>query len=200
MLPVYHPDAGPLAEGVVTVLVIPKTDAEHPDTPTPDSLFLRTVCDYLEPRRIVTSEVHVRGPEYVTVHVSVGVDVIPGRSQAPVLDRVRRTIRKFLSPLEGGFEEDGWPLKKAVDALEIAAAVSRVEGVAKVNGVRLGSEDGEEVTEPIPMEGLELPRLGVVGVDIGDPKTLTELLGLVESPPPIDTGTVVPVPVAPESC
>ena len=68
MLPLHHPDIPDvLAEGVVTVLVIPLYDQAQPEAPVPDRLFLDTVCQYLDPRRVITTEVHVRGPEYIPV-------------------------------------------------------------------------------------------------------------------------------------
>src|SRR5262249_31293912 len=64
--------------GAVTLMVVPRYDPLHPDTPEPDSLFLCTVCDYLGPRRLVTTELYVRGPDYLEILVSVGVQVVGG--------------------------------------------------------------------------------------------------------------------------
>src|SRR5439155_15202094 len=113
ILPMFHPEMGTLAPGVVTVLVVPN-DRRHPEGPVPDQFFLRAVCEYLEPRRVLTSEVHVRGPEYVPVSVSVGVDVLAGKDLAVVREAVKAAVRSFLSPLEGGADGTGWPLEKPV--------------------------------------------------------------------------------------
>ncbi|MGA2828830.1 MAG: putative baseplate assembly protein, partial [Streptosporangiaceae bacterium] len=67
VLPLFNPD-GPDPDqtwpGMVTVLVIPRSDPVHPNAPVPDLLFLNAVCSWLNPRRLVTTEVHVRGPLY----------------------------------------------------------------------------------------------------------------------------------------
>jgi len=42
--------------GVVTLIVLPAYDAQHPDEPMPDREMLRRVCLHLEPRRLVTTE------------------------------------------------------------------------------------------------------------------------------------------------
>ena len=198
VLPLFHPDQNAQrSSGVVTVLVIPRHDPHQPRHPSPDRLFLESVCRYLAPRRLVTSEIQVRGPRYKDIWVSVGIDVISGRDQAPVREAVRQAIQDFLSPLKGGFEGQGWPLNKAVEAGEIAAAAVRVEGVAKIVTLHLG--DGTTGGQnPVSIDNLQLPRLRGLAVTVGQPPTLEELQGQVGQSP--ETGARRPVPVIPESC
>src|SRR6202012_3376579 len=64
----HHPDFPCFdAAGSVTVTVIPNCTGP---TPTPTAGLLAAVAPYLEPRRMVTTEVHVVAPEYVQVSVS----------------------------------------------------------------------------------------------------------------------------------
>src|SRR5439155_13501709 len=100
ILPMFHPEMGTLAPGVVTVLVVPN-DRARPEAPVPDQFFLRAVCEYLEPRRVLTSEVHVRGPEYVGIWLSIGITVVPGRDIATVREAVKAAVRLILSPIFG---------------------------------------------------------------------------------------------------
>ena len=70
VLPLYQPTLGDRASaGVVTLLLVPRYDNLHPETPEPDRFFLDAVCAHLDPRRLVTTELHLRGPEYVPVCV-----------------------------------------------------------------------------------------------------------------------------------
>ena len=199
VLPLVHPGLpGVPADGVVTLLLIPLFDAEHPHNPEPDQLFLDAVCRHLEPRRLVTTELHLVGPEYRDLWVSVGVKVVPGVEQGPVLDRVEVEIRRFLSPLAGGFTGRGWPLDKAVEAGEVTAVATRAPGVARVNGLLLANGEGGQVTT-LPIAGFQLPRLAGIAVTAGDPVPLGDLVG---TPQPPDPGTPrrLPVPVVPEEC
>lgn len=199
VLPLVHPGLpGVPADGVVTLLLIPLFDAEHPHNPEPDQLFLDAVCRHLEPRRLVTTELHLVGPEYRDLWVSAGVEVVPGVEQGPVLDRVEVEIRRFLSPLAGGFTGRGWPLDKAVEAGELTAVATRAPGVARVNALLLANAEGAQVTT-VPIAGFQLPRLAGIAVTAGDPVPLGELLG---APQPPDPGTPrrLPVPVVPEEC
>ncbi|ARA94267.1 putative baseplate assembly protein [Rhodothermaceae bacterium RA] len=200
VLPLFHPEAAP-AEGVVTVLVIPKYDPLHPTTPEPDRLFLNTVCAHLNPRRLLTTEVHVHGPVYVPVYVSVGIDVLPGRDAASVREAVREGLRAFLSPFTGGFEGAGWPLSHDVEQAELFAVATRVAGVARVNALLLGDAGGSPQAR-VPIHDLDLPRLVAVAVQSGDPQPLGELVGTATAPGDDGTGgpRIVPVPIVPDTC
>lgn len=202
ILPLFHPRIpNQVSQGVVTVLVIPATDQAHPDSPEPDNLFLQNVCRYLSPRRILTTELHIRGPVYVEVWVSVGINVVPGADPAVVKDAVQKEIKNFLSPIQGGFSNTGWPLEKSIDALEISASVTRVDGVAKVNKLRVSESTGPETPE-ITLRGLELPRIMKVAVAEGDPLSIEDIRGEIDNEKinPGGSGKVVPVPVVPPEC
>jgi len=199
VLPLFHP-AKPAqnSEGVVTVLVIPRTDAVQPEAPRPERLFLENICTYLAPRRLITTEIQVRGPVYQPIWVSIGIEVVPGWEQAEVREQVKEAIEFFLSPLTGGFEKQGWPLNKAVEVAEISAAATRVNGVAKVNNpLRLGSSGA---VSSIEMTGLSLPRLMAVAVTVGDAIPLETLRGETERTEKAPDIRIVPVPVIPETC
>lgn len=201
ILPLFHPKLPrQTSAGVVSVLVIPETDTVHPNSPEPDQLILKNVCRYLAPRRVLTSELHVRGPEYKEIWVSVGLSTVPSFDPAPVREAVKKEIQKFLSPLFGGFSGTGWPLEKAVDALEISATVTRVDGVSKVNELKISESTGPEVSE-IQMEGLNLPRVMKIAVVEGDALNIEDIRGDSEAEPLTSDGTnIVPVPVVPIEC
>lgn len=202
VLPLFYPPLpAARAEGVVTVLVIPRNDPEQPLAPRPDRPFLEAVCQHLEPRRLVTTELYVRGPTYVPILVSIGVSLIPGFDSSDVERRVEAAIRTFLSPIDGGFEGGGWPLSKAVESAEILATAARERGVAKVNGVLLG-DAAANVRAQVDLVGLELPRILAISVTAGGatagPQSLESLIA--DRAPVAEVAPRVPVPVLPEKC
>ena len=199
VLPLYHPDLPDvLSQGVVTLLAIPQYDPIQPDAPQPDQLVLDTICTYLDPRRIITTELHVLGPTYVPIWVSIGIDVVPGRDLAPIQETVKTSIRSFLSPLVGGYNGSGWPLNTAVTSAHLLVAASRVDGVAAVNGVLLAGSAGTGV-DTVAMTGLQLPRLMAIAVQSGDPLDLAQLSGQNQTGGGQPTQTV-PIPMAPQEC
>ncbi len=222
VLPAYHPersvaDGNQDAPGVVTVVVIPASDPRRPDTPEPDSTFLRAVADFIEPRRLVTTEVQLRGPTYKGLWISIGLKTVAGVAAADVIAAVEKAIRAHLSPLPDPFavgSEDarwslsaplhasrrrGWPLWTSVRAQELAAVASRVDGVAWVEDVLLGSDTQGDTESEIRMTRLELPRIVGVSVASGAPRPIADLRA-AEPPPPPGGARIVPVPSIPKDC
>ena len=230
VIPAYNPDLYPNtpgdAAGAVTLMVIPKYDPVHPNAPVPDNFFLKTMGDYLDQRRLVTTEIFLRGPVYKALWVSIGLKVVPGASVTQVRDEVKATIAQYLSPLPASqgaqldsqldpvaapqYAQRGWPLRKPVIDLELLAVASRVKGVLLINQVLLGEGSGPGISQ-ITMNGLELPRLAGMNVAVGDPMSLNQVRGQVApggagqggpgtqgGPPAVPP--FAPLPVTPEEC
>jgi predicted phage baseplate assembly protein len=192
VLPLYQPDTGVSAPGVVTVLVIPN-DPTTPQGPVPDGAFLQAVCDYLEPRRLLTTEIHVVGPDYQDLSVSVGFDMLPGKDVATVTQAINTAISTYLSPLSGGPAGTGWPLGKPVIPSELLAQAARVDGISDIEAVSMWDGSGNPITT-LPISNIQLPRLNQVGANTGAPGDLTQTVNT--SAPP----SLVPVPVVPATC
>jgi predicted phage baseplate assembly protein len=193
VLPLYQPQAGTQARGVVTVLVIP-FDVRRPEAPEPDRFFIDAVCRQLDPRRLVTTEVYVYGPSYIGLSISVGIDVVAGRDVAPVRELVKATIRAWLSPLVGGPDGTGWPLQKAVEDRDVFAVATRVDGVSRVRQVLMWDQTGSPIPT-LPISGLTLPRLDRVQVTAGDAEDLTTV-----TPTTTPQKKRLPVPVLRAEC
>jgi hypothetical protein len=203
VLAAFNPDASSEpgdAAGAVTLLVIPRYDATQPDAPVADRLFLDAICEYLEPRRLVTTEVFLRGPTYIPIWITVGIDVVPGAAIPQVREDVKRRLLAFLAPLPLPGETDGgWPLQRSVMQLDLVAEANRVDGVRRVNGLSVAAGSGSPAAS-IDLGGwLELPRVVGVSVTAGDPVELDALRG-TRTPSGTGGPVVVPVPVIPETC
>jgi hypothetical protein len=222
VLPAFHPDLNSNqpgdAAGVVTLMVIPANDPDAPDAPEPDRIFLNTLCDYLDPRRLVTTELVLRGPNYRGIWISVGIDVVAGFSIADVIDAVKQKLKDFLAPVhQSGLADStalltapqqaavdrGWPLSTPVSARVLLAETARVAGVASVADVLLAEGDGG-AKDGIDMKGLDLPRILGLSVVVGDPLPLDSLRGTGTGSAGDGTTAsgkrILPVPVVPESC
>jgi predicted phage baseplate assembly protein len=209
VLPLFNPEqaSGPALDwpGMVTVLVIPRSDPVHPTAPRPDRLFLRAVCDWLAPRRLVTTELHVRGPVYRSLFVSIAVVSLPGQVPSLVEQAVRAAVEQFLSPLTGGLPAPpetagtGWPLGVNVRAQDVEAVATRVPGVRYVDSVQMAVvDDNGTVRSPVDtlsLSGLQLPKATVF---CGPPPAADPAL-LIAGSQGIATSTV-PVPVVPDIC
>ncbi|HEY8561389.1 MAG TPA: hypothetical protein VIL74_13515 [Pyrinomonadaceae bacterium] len=213
VIPAFHPDFSPNepgdAPGAVTILVIPKYDAKQPAAPVPDRLFLDTICRHLDERRLITTEVFLRGAVYKPVWISVGINVVAEKSVPEVREAVKRALLDFLAPLDPDFDllaedsggrSNGWRLRKPVAAKELLAVASRVAGVMFVNDVFLAEGDAA-ASEQIAMNGLELPRVMGISVAVGDALPLAQLRGAAREATGVSRPRrIVPVPVIPENC
>jgi hypothetical protein len=193
ILPLYQPDTQVSnAAGVVTVMVI-SNDPTNPQGPVPDAFFLQAVCNYLEPRRLLTTEIYVVGPDYQNVSVSVAFDIVAGQDVAVVTEAVKAAISNYLSPLIGGPSGTGWPLQKSVVALELLVQAARVNGISEINQVLIWDANGNQQTT-ITMTNLQLPCLTQVGANVGS--TANDLTQTSTGSSP----NLVPVPVVPAVC
>ena len=208
VLPAWHPELSPGLPGdqpgVVTCMVVPRQDPRRPDYPLPSADFIDAICAWLAPRRLVTCEVLLRGPVYTGLWISVGLELHAGQGVAEVRERVKAALRAFLAPLPGEASPTGWPLFKAVAALELATVAARVDGVLGVTGLLLGDASGAQ-RDSVPLAGLQLPLIAGLSVSLGDPVPLGDLIGQGSGPAEGGSGSGtpavrLPVPRVPENC
>ena len=220
VLPAFHPDLVPSepggAPGVVTLMAIPRFDPGQPDAPRADRLFLNALCRYLDPRRLVTTELVLRGADYKGIWISVGIEAAAGWSVAQVVNDVKQHLQDWLAPVgDAGAEPRnaplftprgtdparGWPLRTAVSSRVLLAEVARVPGVVSVADVLL-AEGSLPAADSVQMSGLQLPRVLGLSVVAGEPLALAAVRGDASSAAPADASAPrrLPVPVVPESC
>lgn len=215
VLPRFHPPTRvDEAAGVVSVVVWPRTDAAHPSAPLPDRRTLRRVCEWLDTRRLVTTELYVIPPRYVKVAVALAIAVKPGYPIQGVRRWVELIVRQYLAPLPPyGPEGEGWPLGRRVVAGELEAAALQVEGVEYVRSLRLagwvGDADSGEWREVIADASAEPPVEAVIELRLDEVPELAEIT-VVEGPSALAPGeqigapspskTPVPVPIEKEEC
>lgn len=225
VIPAYNPELGPSepgdSAGAVTLMVIPRFDPKQPDAPMPDRLFLNAICRHLDPRRLVTTELIIRGPIYKPIWISVGINVLSGVSPAETREAVKKTLSEFLAPVRQDVDspralsldnqaaflitpqyawlQKGWPLRKAVTDRELMAVASRVPGVQLVTDMII-AEGAATPASPITMSGLELPRVAGISVNIGEPINIDQLRGQSVGTDGVTGPRLVPVPVIPEEC
>jgi len=216
VLPATHPDVAPLtvgsAPGAVTLMAIPVRDPAHPEAPRADRAFLNALCIYLDPRRLVTTELVLRGPDYVGIWISIGITVAGGYQVAEVVEAVKGRIKAYLSPLPPadtpapllpllyGPELDpasrGWPLARPVHARALLAEAARAAGVVEVADVLL-AEGSKAGADSVELSGLQLPEILGISVVAGPPLPLDVLRGAAA---PTQAAGRLPAPILAETC
>jgi predicted phage baseplate assembly protein len=155
-LPLFHssfPDVR--VPGVVSVIVVPDSDSPKP---IPSDGTIRTVCEYLNLRRLLTTELYVIKPNYQEVSTRVEVIARNDADLGEVKQQIETALLNYFHPLKGGENNDGWPFGGRIAFSQVYQRVFTVEGVQSIEKLVL-SIDGNEIPEckdvPIP-EGMLL--------------------------------------------
>jgi len=127
------------APGVVAVVILPKLPI---DRPLPSRGLLRAVAAHLEKGRIVGTRIEVVGPTYVEVSVRARVRAREGISPAALSRRLRDALDRFLHPLTGGPNGEGWPFGRDVYRSEVLELLDRVEGADHVLFLEMVADGG----------------------------------------------------------
>jgi hypothetical protein len=166
----------------------------------PDAPLLRAVCEQLDARRLVTTELYVVAPVYRKIAVSVALQVKPGYGIEAVRRWVELVIRQYLAPLPPyGPAGEGWPLGRRVHGPELEAAALQVEGVEFLEDLAVAAWDDASaawVTGTVELRPYEVPELADVTVADGLPLPAPGA-GLVPGAP---AGVPLPFPVLRDEC
>lgn len=123
-IPLAHPDhPGVEISGAVTVVIVPDADIED-RSPMPSADLISRVCQYLDERRLLTTELFVKGPEYKRIKVEARVEANPYAAFDSVALNVSNAINTYLDPLGRTFT-DGATTPTAGDAATPAAPTSQ---------------------------------------------------------------------------
>jgi hypothetical protein len=142
-LPGCNADASPRefhSPAHVSLLILP---ASGEDQPVADDDLIGSLKEYLAPRCLLTTRLHVAGPRYLKLRVRVTVQIFADRSEAKARGKIERRLQEFFHPLEGG----GWPFGRAVYLSDLYAMLDRIEDVDYA-----GATTGEPVLKVLTAE------------------------------------------------
>ena len=114
--------------------VVPEGDGPRP---TPNESTLRAVCLWLNKARLLTTEVWVMPPVYRTLMVEADVIVLGDWDLASVQHAIEDRLKKFLHPLTGGVNEDGWDFGGPVYYSQIYRTLIDTPGVDRIENNQL---------------------------------------------------------------
>jgi predicted phage baseplate assembly protein len=149
-------------DGEVRVVILPRgedrgTDLLRKLVPAPE--LLRHVKNYLDERRLVATVVQVEKPLYA--EISLRVSIL--RRTIGQSDRLKREIedrlRRFLHPLIGGKDGDGWPFGRSVYKSDLAHLVEDIPGLETVDEITIYDEDRRVAVEAVRLEPGDLVHL-----------------------------------------
>ena len=105
---------------------------------------------------------HVVTPFYHDVSLRIQITLKENKNEIKVLTDAEEKLKKFFHPINGGPEENGWPLGRNVYRSEV---YSLVEGIEEVDHVSKVWIDGNEDMTSIEIEEFELITLTNLNVE-----------------------------------
>ena len=118
--------------GTVRLYLVPALEGVLRPTPRqlqiPDALA-RQVLAYLDERRLLGTRLEIRTPPYVWVSVQVKIKVENRLEAETVRQRVEAALYRFIHPLIGGREGQGWPFGRDLYIADVYAIVHDIPGV-----------------------------------------------------------------------
>lgn len=161
-LPLVHPEfPGIDVPGVVTVVVVPEIAGTPEEqllvaAPRPVESLLRTICNHLDQRRMLTTELYVIGPVYVPVELRLVAVVGGGSDAAESSAALTAAMRKFFHPIFGGNDGKGWPFGGTIRYADVyrAALGAGIVRLEDVEIVRQGQPFGQCMDVPIAAHAL----------------------------------------------
>ena len=145
-VPRRYLDAGTEAErerhrsGYLSIIVLPKQNGALSTVPflQPDRELLQTIKDYLEPRRLLTTRLHIVGPSYAPVSAEILVARRADFGDDEVKKEIADKLNTFLAPQPSSSGE-GWPFGRNVYVSELYELLEAIPGVDYVPAIDLSS-------------------------------------------------------------
>lgn len=136
--PVASADYALVGAGGMGVIIVPN-EPESP-RPTPSLVLLSQVQTYLRERCPPTADLWVAGPEWIAVNVEATVVVTSVEDADPAGDAARSALQRYLHPLTGGSDGQGWSLGRWPHASDLSALLEAIRGVDHVGSLTVSFE------------------------------------------------------------
>ena len=123
----------------IRLLVVPNIEEpaetlQIDDFALPDQMVTR-VGEYLDERRILGSKIEIGTPFYQGVTIAALLAARPGRPVNLIRDRAMAALYRYLNPLTGGPDGQGWPFEADLNAANVFQLLETIDGVERVDEV-----------------------------------------------------------------
>jgi len=131
--PAPTPDHALVEAGQMGVIIVP--DEPGSARPTPSLVLLSQVQEFLKERCTPTADLWVAGPEWIAVTVTATVVVSSVEDADTVGDQARTALQRYLHPLTGGPDGQGWAFGHRPHGSDLSALLEAIGGVDHVRSL-----------------------------------------------------------------
>jgi len=131
---------GPLA-GQIYLLLVPKVNRPERRI-SPEQLLIpddlrESVRRYLDDYRLLTVRLDIREPEYLWVAVEIVITASPSADPQRVQADVEKRLYRFLNPITGGVDGDGWIFGRALYPSDVYTCLQTIHGLEFIEALHL---------------------------------------------------------------
>jgi hypothetical protein len=102
---------------------------------------MQRITDRLEEARVIGTRVVVEPPVYRGVTVVAKLRARPRTNPARLSELALDALYRYLHPIVGGPDDEGWPFGRPVAAAELHAVLQRLRGTELVDDLRIFGAD-----------------------------------------------------------
>lgn len=155
----YHPEISTITmPNTTTIVVVPMRLANNQmQMPIPSNGMLKTIHHQLISKRLITSDLHVIGAQFIDVSIETEIRAKPRINLTHFKTMVLDLIRRYLDPMSGGPEKKGWPIGRFLYASDLYGELTLLEGLDSIAKLSLGSNGNRSI------ELIKIPRVGLIG-------------------------------------
>lgn len=129
----------------ISVVIVPKPPANAPDDFKLSPTLIQCIKDYLEPKRLLTTRLHVVAPNFVEIPLRLRLVPRADVEKEKLRKVAEEKLKQNFHVLNGGLDGNGWPFGRSVYLSEIYQLLDELPEV-------------DYVTKPLT--GDEMPGLG----------------------------------------
>ena len=150
--------------GHVSVIVLSHVPAD-PDIAD----LLTTVENYLTPKLLLTTQLHVVAPRLLSVGVNATIVPLADELEPVLQQRVVESVKNFFDPRTGGEDGTGWPFGRNVFVSEIYSLLDQLAGVDYVTAISLTSPTaGRRIPPSGDLIGMEVKPYELVNLELSE--------------------------------
>ena len=123
-------DTDTIAKGHISLVVVPENKSQDKEEENKDEKY-KPLFDFLDQRRLLTTQIHIVEPEYVSVAIEAKLVLKDGAQAEDVKETARTEVKLFFAPLESGkyWQGKGWHFGRSVYVSELYKVLDDLEGV-----------------------------------------------------------------------
>ncbi|MDY6892467.1 MAG: putative baseplate assembly protein [Chloroflexota bacterium] len=127
--------------GVVRLMLVPVVSKAEQLIPKEELELTRQIREeveaYLDERRLLGTRLEIVTPKYVPVAVEAKIRGRQGTDFRCVADEIERALYRYINPLVGGSEGNGWPFGRGISLSEVYAAIHGMGNFDFIENVNL---------------------------------------------------------------